>query len=86
MAEKLVLVSDMASTMKQVPSNFIRPLGDRPNLQGVVQSSDVSIPLIDLQDLHGPNRSHIIQQIDQACQNYGFFQVCKLHQLLYSHI
>ncbi|RZC22600.1 protein DMR6-LIKE OXYGENASE 1-like [Glycine soja] len=75
MAEKLVLVSDMASTMKQVPSNFIRPLGDRPNLQGVVQSSDVCIPLIDLQDLHGPNRSHIIQQIDQACQNYGFFQV-----------
>ncbi|KAJ1414774.1 Non-heme dioxygenase N-terminal domain [Sesbania bispinosa] len=68
------LVSDLASTVSHVPSNFIRPFGDRPNLQDV-QSLDAPIPLIDLQGLDGPNRSHIIQSITLACQNYGFFQV-----------
>lgn len=40
-------------------------------------------PLIDLQGLHGPSHSHIIQNISQACQSYGFFQVCKLDDLLH---
>ncbi|XVE58189.1 hypothetical protein DITRI_Ditri04bG0150400 [Diplodiscus trichospermus] len=47
---------------------------DRPNL-AEVQASCVSIPLIDLQDLYGPNRCDILIQISLACQDDGFFQV-----------
>lgn len=72
-ATKSPLLADLASSVSHVPSNFIRPPSDRPNLQDV-QSSD-SIPLIDLTHLDGPNRSHTIRKIGEACQNYGFFQV-----------
>ena len=68
------LLADLASTMKHVPSNFIRPPSDRPNLQDQSSNAD-SIPIIDLQGLDGSNRSQIIQNIAQACKNYGFFQV-----------
>ncbi|KAG8486028.1 hypothetical protein CXB51_019378 [Gossypium anomalum] len=60
--------------IKLVPTNYIRPISDRPNLVDI-HVSDVSIPLIDLQDLHGPNRSHVLKQIALACQHDGFFQV-----------
>ncbi|KAK7836494.1 protein DMR6-LIKE OXYGENASE 2 [Quercus suber] len=69
-----VLLTDLASSVNHVPSNYIRPISDRPNLSDV-QSSDASIPLIDLQGLHGPNHSNIIKQIGQACQQDGFFQI-----------
>ncbi|KAH9647643.1 protein DMR6-LIKE OXYGENASE 2 [Citrus sinensis] len=69
-----LLLSDLASTVKSVPSNYIRPISDRPNLTEV-QISDGSIPLIDLQVLDGPRRLDIIKQIGQACQHDGFFQV-----------
>ncbi|KAL2336288.1 hypothetical protein Fmac_010734 [Flemingia macrophylla] len=67
----LLLLTDLASTVDRVPSNFIRPLSDRPNLQQL-QSSTASIPIVDLQD---PNHSHIVQNIAHACRNYGFFQI-----------
>ncbi|KAH9678358.1 protein DMR6-LIKE OXYGENASE 2 [Citrus sinensis] len=69
-----LLLSDLASTVKSVPSNYIRPISDRPNLTEV-QISDGSIPLVDLQVLNGPSRLDIIKQIGQACQHDGFFQV-----------
>ena len=72
-----VLLTDLASSVNHVPSNYIRPISDQPNLSDV-QSSDASIPLIDLQGLHGPNHSNIIKQIAQACQQEGFFQVLTL--------
>lgn len=72
-----VLLTDLASSVNHVPSNYIRPISDRPNLSDV-QSSDASIPVIDLQGLHGPNHSNIIKQIGQACQQDGFFQVLTL--------
>ncbi|KAI4328990.1 hypothetical protein L6164_021299 [Bauhinia variegata] len=75
---KPLLLSDLASStvrLSHVPSNFIRPLGDRPNLQEVQSSDAVSISLIDLRGLRGPNRPQIIQNIARACQDYGFFQV-----------
>lgn len=68
------LLSDLAPTVTHVPSNFVRPIADRPDLQAV-QPSDASIPLIDIHGLDGPNRSHIVQQIGQACQDFGLFQV-----------
>ncbi|KAF5732014.1 hyoscyamine 6-dioxygenase-like [Tripterygium wilfordii] len=74
MATSTSLLSGIASSTRHVPSNYIRPPSDRPKLDEVV-SLDESIPLIDLQDLNGPNRSKIIEEIGQACQNYGFFQV-----------
>ncbi|KAI9174511.1 hypothetical protein LWI28_018413 [Acer negundo] len=75
MATTKLLVSDFASTVKNVPSNYIRPIYDRPNLSDVHISSEVSIPLIDLHQLSGPRRSHVIKQIGLACQQDGFFQV-----------
>ncbi|KAK0586709.1 hypothetical protein LWI29_011090 [Acer saccharum] len=75
MATTKLLVSDFASTVKNVPSNYIRPIYDRPNLSDVHISSEASIPLIDLHQLSGPRRSHVIKQIGLACQHDGFFQV-----------
>ncbi|XP_061995496.1 protein DMR6-LIKE OXYGENASE 2-like [Rosa rugosa] len=69
------LISDLVSGATHVPSQFVRPEHDRPNLDQVIQSSDMSIPLIDLQDFDGSRRSEIIKQIGLACQDYGFFQV-----------
>lgn len=70
-----MLLSDLASTVQSVPSNYIRPIDNRPNLTQVEVSDASAIPLIDLEGLHGPRRSEIIQQIALACQHYGFFQV-----------
>ncbi|KAG6749685.1 hypothetical protein POTOM_046752 [Populus tomentosa] len=47
---KPVLLSDLVSIASYVPSNYIRPVSDRPKLSEVL-SSDGSIPLIDLQGL-----------------------------------
>ncbi|KAJ6297817.1 hypothetical protein OIU76_019012, partial [Salix suchowensis] len=70
----LLLVDLAASGVKQIPSGYIRPITDRPNLSDVQISHD-SIPLIDLHGLNGPSRSLVIKQISQACENDGFFQV-----------
>ncbi|KAF8379828.1 hypothetical protein HHK36_029277 [Tetracentron sinense] len=74
MATTKLLLSDLISGVTHVPSNYIRPISERPNLLDV-QWSDGSIPVIDLKGLSGPNRSDIIKEIGQACQNDGFFQV-----------
>lgn len=74
---KPALLSDFivsGGRKQHVPSNYVRPANDRPNLDEV-QSFHGAIPLIDLKGFHGPNRSHIINHIALACQNYGFFQV-----------
>ncbi|KAK6948029.1 Isopenicillin N synthase-like, Fe(2+) 2OG dioxygenase domain [Dillenia turbinata] len=68
-----VLVTDLASVVKSVPSNFIRPISDRPNLTPVLRAS--SIPLIDLQGLDGPHHSSLVQHIGEACKSDGFFLV-----------
>lgn len=73
-ATSKLLVSDIASSIDHVPSSYIQPISDRPNLHDVDISSN-SIPLIDLQELHGPNRANIIYQFEHACSSYGFFQV-----------
>ncbi|KEH18558.1 putative flavanone 3-dioxygenase [Medicago truncatula] len=74
MATMKPLVTDLVSTLDHVPSNFIRPIGDRPDLQLQFTTTD-SIPTIDLQGLDASNRSEIIQKIAHACRNYGFFQI-----------
>ncbi|KAD4178464.1 hypothetical protein R6Q59_022063 [Mikania micrantha] len=71
---KRLLLSDLVSSDKidKVPSNYIRPISQRPNLRHVFHDS---IPLIDLSHLYGPNRCHVVDQIGRACREYGFFQV-----------
>lgn len=69
-----LLLTDLAAAVKHVPTKYIRPISDRPNLMEV-HPSDASIPLIDLHGLDGPQRSDIIKQIRHACQHDGFFQV-----------
>ncbi|WJX86691.1 Protein DMR6-LIKE OXYGENASE 2 [Trifolium repens] len=69
------LVTDLISTINHVPSNFIRPLGDRPDQIQLQSTVTDFIPIIDLQGLNSSNRSEIIQKIEHACQNYGFFQI-----------
>ncbi|KAI5345971.1 hypothetical protein L3X38_013849 [Prunus dulcis] len=68
------LLSDLASGVTCVPSNYVRPVHDRPSLDQV-EPSDHSIPLINLHGFDGSRRHEIINQIGLACQNYGFFQV-----------
>lgn len=73
-ATSKLLVSDFASSASHIPLNYVRPISDRPNLSEVESSGD-SIPLIDLRELHGPNRAEIVHQLANACSTYGFFQV-----------
>ncbi|CAB4300770.1 unnamed protein product [Prunus armeniaca] len=68
------LLSDLASGVTCVPSNYVRPVHDRPSL---VMPPDHSIPLINLHGFDGSRRHEIIDQIGLACQNYGFFQKVK---------
>ncbi|CAI9769532.1 unnamed protein product [Fraxinus pennsylvanica] len=53
-----------------LPSSYIRPESERPKLSEVADCENV--PVIDLG--YG-DRSLIIKQIGDACQEYGFFQV-----------
>ncbi|WCJ26667.1 2-oxoglutarate (2OG) and Fe(II)-dependent oxygenase superfamily protein [Euphorbia peplus] len=70
-----LLLSDLASSgLKHVPSNYIRPISDRPNLADIGASDD-SIPLIDLRHLQGPNRRQVVDTIGTACLTNGFFQI-----------
>ncbi|XP_077247486.1 protein DMR6-LIKE OXYGENASE 2-like [Tasmannia lanceolata] len=74
MSKAQPLLVDLVTHTSYVPPHYIRPISDRPNLRDV-QSSDASIPLIDLDGFDGPNRSKIIKEIGQACKADGFFQV-----------
>ncbi|XP_072980685.1 protein DMR6-LIKE OXYGENASE 1-like isoform X2 [Typha angustifolia] len=70
-----LLLTDIATQdITCIPSNYIRPISDRPNLLDV-EFSNAQIPLVDLQDLLGPDRSRVVEAIGLACQNGGFFQV-----------
>lgn len=72
-----LLLTDLVSGVNHVPSNYIRPVSDRPNLTAVEKSPGSNlIPVIDLQGLNGPNHLDVITQIGLACQKHGFFQVC----------
>ncbi|KAG1362407.1 Protein DMR6-LIKE OXYGENASE 2 [Cocos nucifera] len=73
-ATKFLLSDLVSSHPKYVPSKYIRPVSDRPDLLNV-ETSNATIPVIDLQGLAGPNRSQVVEEIGLACQNDGFFQV-----------
>ncbi|KAJ9174353.1 hypothetical protein P3X46_017383 [Hevea brasiliensis] len=53
-----------------LPESYIRPESERPRLSEVLACEDV--PVI---DLGCEDRAQIVQQIGDACANFGFFQV-----------
>jgi isopenicillin N synthase-like dioxygenase len=57
----------------EVQDKYILPLHERPHMSEV--SSSEGIPVLDLQDLDGPNRPRLIQQVRRACEEDGFFQI-----------
>lgn len=57
----------------QVQGKFIRPSYERPHMSEVSYSQN--IPVVDLNDLDGPNRTRVVQEIQRACEGYGSFQV-----------
>ncbi|KAJ4746573.1 2-oxoglutarate (2OG) and Fe(II)-dependent oxygenase superfamily protein [Rhynchospora pubera] len=70
-----LLLSDIVSHSDKVPSKYIRPTSDRPDLSNVVNSSLNSIPIIDLEGLGGSDHQNIINAIRSACTNDGFFMI-----------
>lgn len=70
-----VLLTDIVSNSNKVPSSYIRPESDRPDLCNVVDLSLQSIPVIDLKGLGGQNHQQIISAIGSACKTDGFFMV-----------
>ncbi|KAL9242998.1 hypothetical protein vseg_016940 [Gypsophila vaccaria] len=56
-----------------LPENYIFPPSKRPGKVVVMTSKNV--PVIDISKSEGLDRSAVVQQIMQASQEYGFFQV-----------
>ncbi|KAK9704849.1 hypothetical protein RND81_07G015000 [Saponaria officinalis] len=58
---------------EKLPESYIFPPGKRPGKVAITTSKN--IPVIDIGKAEGLDRSVIIQQIMQASQEFGFFQV-----------
>ncbi|XP_074316657.1 protein DOWNY MILDEW RESISTANCE 6-like [Silene latifolia] len=57
----------------KLPENYVFPPGKRPGK--LVVTTPKNIPVIDIGKAVGLDRSEIIQQVMQASQEFGFFQV-----------
>ena len=68
-----------------VPSNYIRPPNERPHFQidvnPIVECE--TIPVINLANMFGHNRDHIVEQVRQACLDWGVFQVLIVFSLCF---
>lgn len=67
--------------LQKVPKKYILPASERPSSTDtldpdVAKKQNLQLPIIDLADLLGPNRPHALHSLAEACQQYGFFQVC----------
>ncbi|GAB4841710.1 hypothetical protein Ancab_022432 [Ancistrocladus abbreviatus] len=62
-------------TGKKLPENYVFPIGKRPGNHPVRTCR--TIPVINLERAcdHDDDRTHVVQEIMKACQDYGFFQV-----------
>ncbi|XP_051133366.1 jasmonate-induced oxygenase 1-like [Andrographis paniculata] len=76
--EPIVRVQHLSeSGLEKLPERYVKPLSDRPNLDNIVVD-DVEIPIIDLSGLYSDDvaiRKKTASMIDDACKNWGFFQV-----------
>ena len=63
-----------------VPSIYIRPPNERPNLPCVMNPTTVceSVPVISLANVFGHDWDYIVGQVREACSNWGVFQVLYL--------
>lgn len=66
------LMSNGINNLK-VQDRYILPPHERPQMSQISHSEN--IPVIDLKDLNGPNRTTVIDEIRRACEEDGFFQV-----------
>lgn len=65
---------------KSLPHDYVFPPDKRPGKDHEVARCN-SIPVIDLEKADYDGRNHIIQQIRDASQDFGFFQVnCRSRQ------
>ncbi|KAL0289131.1 UNVERIFIED_CONTAM: putative 2-oxoglutarate-dependent dioxygenase SLC1 [Sesamum calycinum] len=64
-----------------VPKKYILPDAERPNVitdKSTASPPDqinIKLPVIDFEELQGPNRSQVLKSLAYACENYGFFQL-----------
>lgn len=62
--------------IRKLPKKYILPLTERPNYKDQTAAiPNLKLPVIDFSELQGPNRSHVIDSLASACEEYGFFQV-----------
>ncbi|KAJ1419464.1 Oxoglutarate/iron-dependent dioxygenase [Sesbania bispinosa] len=63
--------------LNTVPKKYILPPSDRPaaSQDTNMANHNLHLPIIDFSDLLGPNRPQVLQDLANACEQYGFFQV-----------
>ncbi|GAB2229616.1 hypothetical protein Droror1_Dr00013863 [Drosera rotundifolia] len=64
--------------VKKVPRKYILPVSDRPDIgngEPRYKQKSVKLPIIDLAELRGPNRTDMLRSLANACKQYGFFQL-----------
>lgn len=59
----------------RVPSKYIFPLSDRPQNMPSAQKPELKLPIIDIAELLSEDRTRVLETLDKACKEYGFFQV-----------
>ncbi|XP_061351728.1 jasmonate-induced oxygenase 2-like [Gastrolobium bilobum] len=75
--EPIVRVQSLSETCKDsIPERYIKPPIDRPLI--ISSDADANIPIIELGALYGDDpdaRASTLEQISEACNEWGFFQV-----------
>ncbi|XP_027332400.1 probable 2-oxoglutarate-dependent dioxygenase JRG21 isoform X2 [Abrus precatorius] len=75
--EPVVRVQSLSEKcVDSIPERYIKPLSDRPS--AAAHAVDANIPIIDLAGLYGDDpdvAASILNQISQACNEWGFFQI-----------
>lgn len=67
-----------------VPSKYILPVPDQPkSSKGSSSASNLNLklPVIDFAELQGSSRSHAVNSLRKACEEFGFFHV-SLHRFI----
>lgn len=74
------------SGITRLPDRYVLPVSDRPGVGLLAASSTaaasggvgrVKLPVVDLAGLRDPSqRAAVLATLDDACREYGFFQVC----------
>ncbi|KAG6596510.1 Protein DMR6-LIKE OXYGENASE 1, partial [Cucurbita argyrosperma subsp. argyrosperma] len=64
--------------LNKLPLKYVLPNSDRPadcksDNPNVIDA--VELPVIDFNQLCGPNRRHVLRSLSKACEDYGFFQL-----------